>query len=64
MPSAFEIHSLFRNFTGEEWLQLLVELLETYNFSHEELSLIRDNGDRHIERLQQVLAMVPLDSTR
>jgi hypothetical protein len=37
-------------------LQFLVELLGTYNFSQEELSLIRDHGDGHIDRLQQVLA--------
>jgi hypothetical protein len=58
MPSPMEIHALLRNFTGEEWLQFLVELLETYNFSQEELSLIRDHGDEHIDRLQQVLEMV------
>ncbi len=57
MPSPMEIHALLRNFTGEEWLQFLVELLETYNFSQEELSLIRDHGDGHIDRLQQVLAV-------
>jgi hypothetical protein len=56
MPSPLEIHALLRNFSGEEWMQLLVELLETYSFSQEELSLIRDHGDAHIERLQQVLA--------
>jgi hypothetical protein len=58
MPSALEIHALLRNFTGEEWLQFLVELLGIYNFSQEELSLIRDHGDGHIDRLQQVLARV------
>jgi hypothetical protein len=59
MPSALEIHALLRNFTGEEWMQFLVELLGTYNFSQEELALIRDHGDGHIDRLQQVLARVP-----
>ena len=63
MPSPWEIHALLRNFTGEEWLQFLVELLGTYNFSQEELSLIADHGDGHIDRLQQVLAMVAPDST-
>ena len=63
MPSPLEIHALFRNFTGEEWLQFLVELLGTYHFSQEELSLIRDYGDEHIDRLQQVLGMVDFDST-
>jgi len=56
MPSPLEIHALLRNFSGEEWMQFLVELLETYSFSQEELALIRDHGDGHIERLQQVLA--------
>ena len=58
MPSPLEIHALLRNFTGEEWLQFLVEVLGTYHFSQEELSLIRDHSDGHIDRLQQVLAMV------
>ena len=64
MPSALEIHALLRNFTGEEWLQFLVELLGTYNFSQEELSLIRDHGDGHIDRLQQVLARVTSGSSK
>ena len=64
MPSPLEIHAVLRNFTGEEWLQFLVELLGTYNFSQEELSLIRDHGDGHIDRLQQVLATVAFGSTK
>jgi hypothetical protein len=64
MPSPYEIHALLRKFTGEEWLQFLVELLGTYNFSQEELSLIGDHGDGHIDRLQQVLAMVATNSSR
>ncbi|UCG11398.1 MAG: hypothetical protein JSU72_12710 [Deltaproteobacteria bacterium] len=55
MPSPLEIHTILRNFTGDEWLEFLIELLGTYSFSQEELSLIRDHGDGHIERLQQVL---------
>jgi hypothetical protein len=58
MPSPAEIHAVLQDFTGEEWLQFLVELLVTYNFSQEELSLIRDHCDGHIDRLQQVLAMM------
>ena len=61
MPSPVEIHALLRNFTGEEWLQFLVELLATYNFSQEELALIRDHGDGHIDLLQQVLATMAFD---
>ena len=61
MPSPLEIHALLQNFTGEEWLQFLVELLATYDFSQEELSLIRDHGDGHIDRLQQVLAAMAFD---
>jgi hypothetical protein len=64
MPSPLEIHALLRKFSGEEWMQFLVELLETYSFSREELSLIRDHGNGHIERLQQVLARVASGSTR
>lgn len=64
MPSPFEIHALLRNFTDQEWLHFLVELLETYNFSREELFLIRDHGDAHIERLQQVLATVVFHGTK
>ncbi|MEE9119880.1 MAG: hypothetical protein V3U56_01155 [Syntrophobacteria bacterium] len=64
MPSPLEIHAVVRNFTGEEWLQFLVELLGAYNFSQEELSLIRDHGDGHIDRLQQVLATVASGSTK
>jgi hypothetical protein len=45
-------------------MQFLVELLETYNFSQEELSLIRDHGYGHIDRLQQVLARVASGSTK
>jgi hypothetical protein len=63
MPSSSEIHALLRNFTSEEWLQFLVEVLGTYHFSQEELSLIRDHSDGHIDRLQQVLAMVASGST-
>ena len=63
MPSPLEIYALLRNFTSEEWLQFLVELLATYNFSQEEVSLIRDHSDGHIDRLQQVLAAMAFDGT-
>ena len=56
MPSPSEIHAVLRSFTSEEWVQFLVELLGTYDFSQEELSFIRDHGDGHLGRLQQVLA--------
>lgn len=62
MPSPLEIHALLRKFSGEEWMQFLVELLETYSFSQEELSLIRDHGDGHIDSLRQVLASISVDS--
>ncbi|MGW8220818.1 MAG: hypothetical protein ACWGP1_01605 [Syntrophobacteria bacterium] len=64
MPSPAEIHAVLQNVTGEEWLQFLVELLVTYNFSQEELSLIRDHCDGHIDRLQQVLAMTAFGSNK
>ena len=56
MPSPSEIHAVLRSFTGEEWVQFLVELLGTYDFSQEELSFIRDHGEGHLGRLQQILA--------
>ena len=55
MPLASEIHALLRKFSGEEWIHFLVELLGTYSFSQEELALIRNHGERHIECLQRVL---------
>ena len=53
--SAKEIKKVLRSFSRDEWLQLLVELLETYQFSHEELSLLSEHGDRHIDSMRQVL---------
>jgi hypothetical protein len=64
MPSPAEIHAVLRDFTGEEWLQFLVELLATYNFSQEELSLIRDHGDGHMDCLRQVLTMMPFGGNK
>lgn len=62
IPSVGEILDLLRSFTKEEWLHFLVELLERYNFSQEELSLISDHGENHIEYLQQVLTKLKIDS--
>jgi hypothetical protein len=56
MPSVGEFLDLLRTFSKEEWLHFLVELLATYNFSQDELSLISDRGENHIEYLQQVLS--------
>ena len=56
MPSPSEIHGVLRSFSSEEWVEFLVEVLGTYDFSQEELSFIRDHGDGHLGRLQQVLA--------
>ena len=55
IPSEGEILDLLRSFTKEEWLHFLVELLETHNFSQEELSLISDHGEDHIEYLLYAL---------
>jgi hypothetical protein len=60
IPSVGEILDLLRSFTKEEWLHFLVELLEITNFSQEELSLISDRGENHIEYLQHVLAKIIL----
>ena len=56
MPSPSAIHAVLRSFSSEEWVEFLVELLGTYDFSREELFFIRDHGDGHLSRLQQVLA--------
>ncbi|MEJ2428114.1 MAG: hypothetical protein P8075_04215 [Deltaproteobacteria bacterium] len=56
MPSPSEIYAVLRSFSREEWVEFLVELLGTYDFSQEELSFIRDHGDGHLGRLQKLLA--------
>ena len=58
MPSPSEIHAVLRSFSNEEWVEFLVEMLGAYDFSQEELFFIRDHGDEHLVRLQQVLAML------
>ena len=55
-PGEQELRELFRLFSRDEWLQLLVEMLGSYKFSREELSLIRDRFDAHIGRLKGLLA--------
>ena len=56
MPPAPEIQALFCRFSKEELMQLLSEMLDTYKFAREELSHIRDQGEAHIEHLQQAMA--------
>jgi len=56
IPSAGEVRDLFRCFSREEWLQFLVEMLGSYTFSQEELSLISDYGNAHIACLRELLA--------
>jgi len=56
IPRAQELRDLFRRFSRDEWLQLLVEMLGSYKFSQEELSLIRDRCDAHIGCLIGLLA--------
>jgi hypothetical protein len=56
IPSAEELRDLMRRFSRDEWLQLLVEMLGSYKFSQEELSLIRYHGDAHISCLKGLLA--------
>jgi hypothetical protein len=56
LPPPAELKDLFCSFSKDEWLQLLVEMLATYSFAGEELALIRDHADSHIDYLQRVLA--------
>jgi len=55
-PKAEEVRDLFRHFSSDEWLHVLVEMLGSYKFSQEELSLIRDRCDAHIGCLKGLLA--------
>jgi len=55
IPSAGEIRELFCRFSRDEWLQLLVKMLESYKFSQEELSLLSHHGDSHIDCLKGLL---------
>jgi len=61
IPSAGEIRDLLRRFSREEWLQFLVEMLGSYKFSQEELSLIRYHGDAHISSLKGLLVNLKCD---
>jgi hypothetical protein len=56
IPSAGEIRDLLRRFSRDEWLQFLVEMLGSYKFSQEELSLLRYHGDAHLGCLKELLA--------
>jgi len=56
MPPNEEILALLRSLVRDEWLQFMQEYLDTYTLSQEELSLIQENCDDHLDRLQQVLA--------
>ena len=56
IPGAEEVRDLFRRFSSNEWLQLLVEMLGSYKFYQEELSLIRVHCDAHIDCLKGLLA--------
>jgi len=60
IPSPSELRELFCSFSKDEWLHLLVEMLATYTFATEELSIIRDKGDTHIDSMQRVLASFSL----
>jgi hypothetical protein len=56
IPSVEEIRDLLRRFSRDEWLQFLVEMLGSYKFSQEELSLLRYHGDAHLSCLKELLA--------
>ncbi|MGD8529561.1 MAG: hypothetical protein PVG97_01180 [Syntrophobacterales bacterium] len=55
IPSAGEIRELFCRFSREEWLHLLMKMLESYKFSQEELSLLSHHGDNHMDCLKGLL---------
>jgi hypothetical protein len=57
IPTSQELRDLFCRFSRDEWLDLLVEMLGSYKFSQEELSLIRDRYDAHIGYLKGLLAL-------
>jgi hypothetical protein len=56
IPSVEELRGLLRSFSKDEWLYFLVEMLETYPFSQEEVSLLRYHGDAHIGYLISLLS--------
>ena len=56
IPSAGEMRDLLRRFSRDEWLQFLVEMLESYKFSQEELSLLGYHGDAHVGCLKELLS--------
>jgi hypothetical protein len=56
IPPTSELKEIVSSFTKDEWLQLLVEMLATYSFAHEEVTIIRDHGDIHLATLQRALA--------
>ena len=56
IPSTGELRDLLRRFSRDEWLQFLVEMLGSYKFSQEELSLLSYYGDAHISGLKALLA--------
>ena len=59
IPSAEELRDLLRSFSKDEWLHFMVEMLETYTFSQEEVSLLRHYGDAHIGYLINLLSSAP-----
>jgi hypothetical protein len=56
IPSVEELRGLLRSFSKDEWLYFLVEMLETYPFSQEEVSLLGYHGDAHIGYLISLLS--------
>ena len=55
IPSEEEIRGLLQSFAREEWLDLMKECLEAYHLSQEELSLVNEHGETHLDKLHEVL---------
>jgi len=55
IPSVGEVRDLLRRFSKDEWLHFLVEMLGSYTFSQEEVSLLRYHGNAHIDCLMRLL---------
>jgi hypothetical protein len=56
LPAESDVLGLLRSFSGDEWKELMNEFLKTYSLSREELALIREHSDAHLDSVQQALA--------
>jgi len=58
IPSGAVILDLLRSFTKKDWLQMLEQYLDIYELSQEELPLIQDHADTHLDKMKQVIGEV------